>query len=47
MRIGATEDDEELGKLLKSAYTAFNIDIPWGNDIEAFMSNPNSKLVFS
>lgn len=46
-RIGAVEDDEELGDLLKSVYMVFDIDIPWGDDIDAFMSNPNSKLVFS
>ena len=47
MRIRAAEDDEELGNLLKSVYTAFNIDLPWGDNIDVFMNNPNSKLIFS
>ena len=46
-RIEATEDVEELGSLLKSVYTVFDIDVPCGGDIDTFMSNPNSKLVFS
>lgn len=46
-RIGASIDTEELQSLMVSVYTAFNIDIPWGDDVDSFMSNPTNKLVFN
>lgn len=46
-RINAATNEEELESLMLSAYAVFNIDIPWGEDIDAFMSNPNNKLVFN
>lgn len=46
-RIEAASTEEELALLMVSAYTVFNIDIPWGDDIDAFMSNPDNKLVFN
>lgn len=45
-RIEAATDEEELASLLVSVYTAFDIDMPWGDDIDSFMSNPRNKLVF-
>lgn len=46
MRIEAAQDEEELEGLMISVYTAFDIDMPWGDDIDTFMSNPTNKLVF-
>ena len=46
-RIEASIDTEELQSLMVSVYTAFNIDIPWGDDVDSFMSNPTNKLVFN
>ena len=34
-------------ELLKSAYRAFNINIPWKGDFDAFMGNKDNHLVFS
>lgn len=45
-RIEAAMDEEELEGLMVSVYTAFDIDMPWGDDIDTFMSNPKNKLVF-
>lgn len=45
-RIEAAMDEEELESLMVSIYTTFDIDLPWGDDIDSFMSNPNNKLVF-
>lgn len=45
-RIEAAMDEEELERLMVSVYTAFDIDMPWSDDIDAFMSNPTNKLVF-
>jgi hypothetical protein len=46
MRIEAAQDEEELEGLMISVYTAFDIDMPWGDNIDTFMSNPTNKLVF-
>lgn len=45
-RIETAMDEEELECLMASAYTAFDIDMPWGDDIDTFMSNPTNKLIF-
>ena len=45
-RIEAAMDEEELETLMISVYTAFDIDMPWGDDIDSFMSNPTNKMVF-
>ena len=45
-RIEAAMDEEELECLMVSIYTAFDIDMPWDDDIDTFMSNPTNKLVF-
>ena len=45
-RIEAAMNEEELETLMVSVYTTFGIDLPWGDDIDSFMSNPTNKLVF-
>lgn len=45
-RIHATADEEELENLMRSVYATFELDMPWGDDIDSFMSDPTKPLVF-
>ena len=46
-KIENASNEEDLNELLKSAYRAFNINIPWKGDFDAFMGNKDNHLVFS
>lgn len=45
-RIESAMDEEELEDLMLSVYTTFGIELPWGDNIDTFMGNPQNKLVF-
>lgn len=45
-KIVRSRSEEEMNKLLLSAYEAFDIKIPWTGDFDRFMGNRNNKLVF-
>ena len=46
-KIDNVSNEDDLNELLKSAYRAFNINIPWKGDFDAFMGNKDNHLVFS
>ena len=46
IKIGAAESEQELNDLLHSAYTVFDIKIPWEGDFDGFMGNKSNHLVF-
>lgn len=45
--IAAATNEDEMEKVLLSVYTIFDIDMPWGDDINSFMSDSSNKLVFN
>lgn len=45
-KISKATNEEEMEKILISAYTIFDIDMPWGDDLDSFMSDSSNKLVF-
>ncbi len=44
--IEKAETEEELNKMLLSAYKHFDIKIPWEGDFDSFMGNRSNRLVF-
>ena len=46
-RISAATNKEEMERVLLSAYTIFDIDMPWGEDIDSFRGDSSNKLVFN
>lgn len=46
-KINSSIDEEELNGLMRSAYTSFGVELPWGDNLDSFMSNPKNKLIFS
>ena len=46
-RIAAATNEEEMENVLVSVYTIFDIDMPWGDDIDTFMGDSSNKLVFN
>ncbi len=46
-RIAAATSEEEMEKVLVSVYTIFDMDMPWGDDINSFMGDSSNKLVFN
>ena len=46
IKIGNTENEEELSSVLKKAYISFGIKQPWQGNFNEFMSNRDNQLVF-
>ncbi|MBE6700492.1 MAG: hypothetical protein E7582_01190 [Ruminococcaceae bacterium] len=46
-RIAAATNEEEMERVLLSVCTIFDIDMPWGEDLDSFMGDSSNKLVFN
>ncbi len=46
LQIRQCEDEEQLNRLLSSAYQKLGIKIPWEGDFDSFMGNRSNRLVF-
>lgn len=44
--ISKAGSEDEMNKILLSAYKSLDIKIPWESDFDTFMSNKNNRLVF-
>lgn len=44
--ISKAGSEDEMNKILLSAYKSLDIKIPWEGDFDTFMSNKNNRLVF-
>ena len=45
-RISAATNEDEMENILIAVYTIFDIDMPWGKDVDSFMGDSSNKLVF-
>lgn len=41
-----TDNEEKLNEILVTAYEDLSLPLPWSGDFDAFMRNPNNRLVF-